>query len=66
MDNDKVKKKYQTKAESAATFGKKKEQPQPEPVETEYIQKIYTYKDGTCRVIEPRQGLTNDEISRNI
>ena len=67
MDDDKVKKKYQTKAESAASFGKKKEPTQPEPTKTVYVEKVYTFKDGiTCRVVEPKQGLTNDEISHNI
>lgn len=62
MDKANLKKKYQTKAEAAASFGKKKELPQTPPSSTEYVERVYTYKDGSCRVVEPKQGLTADEI----
>jgi hypothetical protein len=48
-------KKTQSKAESAATFGKSKEQVESEKEKPyTYVEKVYTYKDGSCRVIAPK------------
>ena len=57
MDKD-IKKKPQTKAEAAASFGKPST-PTDKPFK--YVETVYTYKDGTCRVSEPRYtSLSND------
>jgi hypothetical protein len=59
MDKD-LKKKPQTRAEAAESFGKSKEQMPSGPKPYTYVEKVYTYKDGTCRVIEPRYNTSND------
>jgi len=59
MDKD-LKRKPQTRAEAAESFGKSKEQASSESKPYTYVEKVYTYKDGTCRVIEPRYNTSND------
>lgn len=57
-----MKKKSQSKAEAAASFGKIKEQEEPAK-ETSYTyeEKVYTYKDGSCRVIAPKYKDSNHD-----
>lgn len=57
-----MKKKSQSKAEAAASFGKIKEQVEPAK-ETSYTyeEKVYTYKDGSCRVIAPKYKDSNHD-----
>ena len=45
----------QTKADAAASFGKSKDQVEPEKEKPyTYEEKVYIYKDGSCRVIAPK------------
>lgn len=59
MDKD-LKKKSQTRAEAAESFGKGKEAIESKDRPYKYVETVYNYKDGTCRVIEPRYNTTND------
>jgi hypothetical protein len=52
--------KPETKAESAASFGKNKETASVKKEPYKYVEIVYIYKDGTCRVIEPRYNTPND------
>lgn len=61
MDKNIKKKKSQTKAEAAASFGKGKEQSTPEEKPFKYVETVYNYKDGTCRVSEPRYTSTSND-----
>lgn len=55
-------KKSQSKAEAAASFGKSREQAAPEEKKSyTYEEKVYTYKDGTCRVIAPKYKDSNHD-----
>jgi len=54
MDKDLNKKKPQTKAEAAASFGKGKEPTTRVERPFKYVETVYNFKDGTCRVREPR------------
>ena len=43
-----------------SSFGKNKEPAEIKDKSYTYVEKVYTYKDGTCRVIEPRYTLPDD------
>jgi len=55
----KNKDKSESKAESAASFGKSKESQETKDKPYTYVEKVYNYKDGTCRVIEPQYNSVN-------
>ncbi len=48
----------ETKAEAAASFGKSKEKVTETPFT--YEERVYNYKDGSCRVNAPRYSPSND------
>ena len=56
----KNKEKPESKAESATSFDKNKNIQEDKDRPYTYVEKVYTYKDGTCRVIEPRYNTSND------
>lgn len=57
-DSKPVKKLPETKAEAAASFGKSKEKVTETPFT--YEERVYNYKDGSCRVRAPRYTPSND------
>ena len=56
----KNKQKSESKAESAASFGKSKEPAENKERPYTYVEKVYTYKDGSCRVIAPKYNTPDD------